>query len=73
MFSINLVSCTFRISERTHDVIIVTGCTNTNIKNMTTVYKLSVYGSDGTWHSVLQYEGKIGMFEVGDTLVFFKK
>ena len=73
LLSINLVSCTFTIRERRHDVIIVSGCTNTNMKNMTTVYHLSVYGSNGIWTNVIEYEGKIGMFEVGDTLVFSKK
>ena len=73
MFSINLVSCTFTIRERTNDVIIVSGCTNTNMKNMTTVYRLSVYGNDGTWYNVIKCERKIGTFEVGDTLVFSKK
>ena len=73
MFSINLVSWTFTIRERTNDVIIVSGCTNTNMKNMTTVYQLSVYGSDGTWYNVIKCERKIGTFEVGDTLVFSKK
>ena len=73
LFSINLVSCTFTIRESRHYVIIVSGCTNTKMKDMTTVYQLSVYGDNGTWTNVIEYQGKIGMFEVGDTLVFTKK
>ena len=63
-------SCT--INEKA-DTLIVTGCTNTNIKEGVTTYKISAYESDGYWSNIIRYRTKLGTFEIGDTVVIIKK
>ena len=55
------------------DTLIVTGCTNTNIKEGVTTYKIIAYTSDGCWSNVIRYRAKLGTFEIGDTAVIVKK
>lgn len=55
------------------DVLIVTGSTNTNIREGVTTYKIGAYDSDGYWASIIRYRAKLGTFEIGDTVVIVKK
>ena len=63
-------SCT--INEKA-DTLIVRGCTNTNIREGVTTYKIGAFDSDSYWTNVINYRAKIGTFEVGDTVVIVKK
>ena len=63
-------SCT--INEKA-DTLIVTGSTNTSIKEGVTTYKISAYASDGYWGNIIKYRAKLGTFEIGDTVVIVKK
>lgn len=62
----------FSIKEDSN-ILIVTECTNTNIKGGVTTYKINAYKSDGYWSNIIRYRAKIGTFEVGDTVVIVKK
>lgn len=63
-------SCT--INEKV-DTLIVTGSTNTNIKEGVTTYKIGAYASDGYWGNIIKYRAKLGTFEIGDTVIIVKK
>lgn len=63
-------SCT--INEKA-DTLIVSGCTNTNIREGVTTYKIGAYTSDGYWGNIIKYRAKLGTFEVGDTVIIVKK
>lgn len=67
-----LTSCSYTVTEK-YDALIVTGCSNTNIKEGVTTYKISAHGSDGYWSNVIKYRAKLGTFEIGDTVKFVKK
>ena len=54
------------------DNLIVTGITNTSIREGVTTYKISAYNSNG-WRGVIGYRAKLGTFEVGDTVLIVKK
>lgn len=60
------------VQEKT-DTLIVKGCTNTNIREGVTTYKIAAYDSNGYWHNVIRYRAKLGTFEIGDTVVIVKK
>ena len=55
------------------DTLIVTGSTNTSIKEGVTTYKIGAYASDGYWGNIIRYRAKLGTFEIGDTVVIVKK
>ena len=65
-------SCNILPIEEMDVTLIVTGCTNTNIREGITTYKISSFGPSGYWSNVLNYRAKIGTFEVGDTIVIVK-
>lgn len=67
------ISCNMCPIEEKADTLIVTGCTNTNVKEGVTTYKISAYASDGYWSNVIRYRTKLGAFEIGDTVVIVKK
>lgn len=72
LFIIFCFTSCFTIDEKS-DTLIVSGCSNTNIREMTTTYKISAYGSDGYWSNIIKCKAKIGTFEIGDTLILIKK
>lgn len=56
------------------DTLIVSGSTDTDIKDGVTTYKISAYASSGgCWSNVIRYRAKLGTFEIGDTVVIVKK
>ena len=60
------------LSEKS-DTLIVRGCTNTNVGEGVTTYKINAFTSDGYWSNVIRYRVKLGTFELGDTVVIVKK
>lgn len=67
------MSCNmFPIDER-YDTLIVKGCTNTNVKDRVTTYKICSYYESNGYCNVIKYRAKLGTFEIGDTVVIVKK
>ena len=59
--------------EENADTLIVKGCTNTNVRERVTTYKIGAFTSNGNWGTVIRYRTKMGAFEIGDTVVIVKK